>query len=60
MDPGHLGDLLARGLAGRARDRRSACTRDVRPWAGTFADVELRARRLAAGLRERGASAPAT
>ena len=27
---------------------------DVRPWAGTFGDVELVARRLAAGLRERG------
>ena len=27
---------------------------DVRPWTGTFADVELVARRLAAGLRARG------
>jgi acyl-CoA synthetase (AMP-forming)/AMP-acid ligase II len=26
----------------------------VRPWSGTFADVERPARRLAAGLRERG------
>ena len=27
---------------------------DVRPFAGTFRDVELRARRLAAGLQSRG------
>jgi hypothetical protein len=29
----------------------------VRPWSGTFADIELVARRLAAGLRERGVEA---
>ena len=29
----------------------------MRPWSGTFADIELVARRLAAGLRERGVEA---
>jgi acyl-CoA synthetase len=48
-----LGDLLARGL----REAPGAPFRvhsAVRPWAGTLRDVELVARRLAAGLRERG------
>lgn len=48
-----IGDLLAHGLAANgtvAFEVHSA----ARPWAGTFADVELLARRLAAGLRERG------
>ncbi len=48
-----LGDLLARGLrpaAGQAFRVHSA----VRPWSGTVGEVELVARRLAAGLRERG------
>jgi acyl-CoA synthetase len=48
-----LGDLVARSLAanpGTGFWVHSA----VRPFAGTFADVELQARRLAAGLRKRG------
>ncbi|MEU9017697.1 AMP-binding protein [Actinomadura sp. NPDC048394] len=48
-----IGDLLARGL----RDAPDAVFRvhsAVRPWSGTFRDVERVARRLAAGLRERG------
>jgi acyl-CoA synthetase len=48
-----LGDLLARGLQaapGTAFRVHSA----VRPWAGTFRDVERVARRLAGGLRARG------
>ncbi|MFF8450031.1 AMP-binding protein [Streptomyces leeuwenhoekii] len=48
-----LGDLLERGLSG-AGDVPFRVHSDVRPWAGTFADVERVARRLAAGLRERG------
>ncbi len=34
--------------------RRFRVYSDVRPWSGTFRDVELVARRLAAGLRARG------
>ncbi|MFI9408731.1 AMP-binding protein [Nocardia gamkensis] len=48
-----IGDLLAGGLAaapGTAFRIHSA----VRPWSGTFGDVEQIARRLAAGLRRRG------
>jgi acyl-CoA synthetase len=48
-----IGDVLARGLAaapGTAFRVHSA----VRPWSGTFGEVERTARRLAAGLRERG------
>jgi acyl-CoA synthetase len=48
-----LGELLARGL----KDVPEAGLRihsAVRPWAGTFGDVERVARRLAGGLRERG------
>jgi acyl-CoA synthetase (AMP-forming)/AMP-acid ligase II len=51
--PDTVGDLLARGLAAAPRtafDVHSA----VRPWSGTFAEVESVARRLAAGLRARG------
>src|SRR5258705_8566151 len=48
-----LGDLIARGLQaspGAAFHVHS----DARPFAGTFHDVEIQARRLAAGLRARG------
>src|SRR5258708_30284063 len=48
-----MGDLLARGLEaapGAGFRVHSA----VRPWAGTFRDVEQVARRLAGGLRARG------
>jgi acyl-CoA synthetase len=48
-----VGDLLARGLRA-APDTPFRVHSDVRPWAGTFAGVELVARRLAAGLRARG------
>ncbi|MEV0580205.1 AMP-binding protein [Streptomyces sp. NPDC050392] len=48
-----LGDLLARGLEA-ARDTEFRVHSEVRPWSGTFAEVELVARRLAAGLRVRG------
>ena len=51
--PDTLGDLLARGLAA-APGTEFRVHSDVRPYTGTFADVELTARRLAAGLRERG------
>src|SRR5690348_15687411 len=48
-----IGDLLARGLdaaPGTVFRVHSA----VRPWEGTFGEVERIARRLAGGLRERG------
>ncbi|RAV07137.1 AMP-dependent synthetase [Mycolicibacterium sp. GF69] len=48
-----LGELLARHLA-RNSQTGFWVHSDVRPFAGTFADVELRARRLAAGLHRRG------
>lgn len=48
-----IGSLLAHGLAA-STDVAFEVHSEVRPWAGTFADVELIARRLAAGLRERG------
>src|SRR5215469_5162531 len=48
-----LGDLLARGLAA-APESPFRVHSAIRPWSGTFEDVELVARRLAAGLRERG------
>src|SRR5919108_6245318 len=48
-----LGDLLGRALAA-APDADFRVHSAVRPWSGTFRDVELVARRLAAGLRERG------
>ncbi|WP_218040255.1 AMP-binding protein [Actinomadura sp. WMMB 499] len=48
-----LGELLARGLAA-APDTEFRIHSAVRPWSGTFRDVELVARRLAGGLRARG------
>ncbi len=48
-----LGDLLARGLAAHP-DTRFCVHSSVRPWSGTYRDVEHLARRLAAGLRARG------
>ena len=48
-----LGDLVARGLAANP-DTGFRVFSDVRPFDGTFADVEHLARRLAAGLCERG------
>jgi acyl-CoA synthetase len=48
-----LGDLLVRGLAA-SPDTDFVVHSAVRPWHGTFRDVETVARRLAAGLRERG------
>src|SRR5690242_3254724 len=51
-----LGDLVARGLAA-APDAGFHVHSRVRPYAGTFAEVEAVARRLAAGLRRRGVGA---
>lgn len=51
--PDTLGDLLAGGLAA-APDAQFCVHSAVRPYRGTFAEVELTARRLAAGLRARG------
>ena len=48
-----IGDLLARGL-GAAPEAEFRVHSAVRPWSGTFGEVERIARRLAAGLRERG------
>ena len=48
-----LGDILAKGLAA-APDAEFRVHSDVRPWSGTFRDVERIARRLAGGLRARG------
>ena len=48
-----LGDLLARGLV-QAPDTEFRVHSAVRPYTGTFAEVEHAARRLAAGLRDRG------
>ncbi|MFB4298728.1 AMP-binding protein [Actinomadura sp. NTSP31] len=48
-----LGEMLARGLAG-APGTVFRVHSAVRPWTGTFRDVERVARRLAAGLRARG------
>ena len=48
-----LGELLARGLAAHP-DTGFWVHSEVRPFSGTFRDVELMARRLAAGLRARG------
>ena len=51
--PETLGDLVAGGLA--ANPGTGFCVHSaVRPFDGTFADVELHARRLAEGLRKRG------
>lgn len=51
--PDTIGDLLARGLAA-APCAEFRVHSAVRPWAGTFEEVEWVARRLAAGLRARG------
>src|ERR1700674_5609467 len=51
-----LGDLLARGLAAHPGTTFSVHSA-VRPWSGTYGDVEVVARRLAAGLRARGVGA---
>jgi acyl-CoA synthetase (AMP-forming)/AMP-acid ligase II len=51
--PETLGDLIAEGLAANP-DTGFWVHSAVRPYAGTFADVELQARRLAQGLRARG------
>jgi acyl-CoA synthetase len=51
--PETLGDLLARGLQA-SPDTGFHVHSAQRPWAGTFRDVEVVARRLAAGLRRRG------
>lgn len=48
-----IGDLLAYGLDATP-DAEFRVHSAVRPWEGTFADVERTARRLAAGLRARG------
>jgi acyl-CoA synthetase len=48
-----LGDLLTLGLDA-APDTAFCVHSAVRPWSGTFRDVELVARRLAEGLRARG------
>lgn len=51
--PDTLGDLLARGLKDN-QDTTFRVHSSVRPFTGTFGDVERMARRLAAGLRARG------
>src|SRR2546426_12594983 len=51
-----LGDLVARGLKDNP-DTGFIVHSAVRPFAGTFSDVELEARRLAAGLHARGGGA---
>jgi len=48
-----MGDLLSRGLAEHP-DAVFRVHSAARPFTGTFRDVDLTARRLAAGLRERG------
>lgn len=48
-----IGDMVAGGLAA-SPDTGFRVYSEVRPFTGTFADVELLARRLAAGLRDRG------
>jgi acyl-CoA synthetase len=51
-----LGQVLAHGLQA-APDATFRVYSDIRPWSGTFADVEMVARRLAAGLCSRGVGA---
>lgn len=51
--PETLGSLLASGLEA-SPDTGFHVHSAQRPWAGTFGDVEVVARRLAAGLRRRG------
>ncbi|WP_067672673.1 AMP-binding protein [Nocardia miyunensis] len=48
-----LGDLVLAGLAA-APDATFRVHSEVRPWSGTFGEVERIARRLAEGLRRRG------
>ncbi|BBY30918.1 AMP-binding protein [Mycolicibacterium sediminis] len=48
-----LGDLIARGLLA-APEQTFVVHSEVRPYVGTWRDVEHSARRLAAGLRDRG------
>ncbi len=48
-----IGELLARGLDA-APDASFRVHSAVRPWSGTFRDVDRLARRLAGGLRARG------
>jgi acyl-CoA synthetase len=50
-----LGDLVASGLQANPTTTFRVHS-SVRPFAGTFRDVEIQARRLAAGLRSRGVS----
>ena len=51
-----IGTMLTRGLTA-APDTEFRVHSKIRPWSGTFGDVNLVARRLAAGLRERGVGA---
>ncbi|CAN5327465.1 AMP-binding protein [soil metagenome] len=51
--PDTLGNLVARGLAA-APDADFKVHSAVRPYSGTYAEVELTARRLAGGLAQRG------
>jgi acyl-CoA synthetase len=51
--PETIGDLLVRGLD-TAPETEFRVHSAVRPWSGTFREVERVARRLAAGLRARG------
>jgi acyl-CoA synthetase len=58
IDDGHwddqtLGELLDHGL-GAERDLEFRVHSRTRPWSGTFGELHEQARRLAAGLRERG------
>jgi acyl-CoA synthetase (AMP-forming)/AMP-acid ligase II len=48
-----LGEVLDRGLRGHP-DAPVTFRSAVRPWAGTYAEVEARARRAAGGMRDRG------
>src|SRR5690348_12719772 len=52
-DDDTLGDLVARGL-GRRGDVAFQVRSALRPWQGTFADVDASARRLAGALRADG------
>ncbi len=54
--PETLGDLVAGGLAANPAATFHVHSA-VRPFAGTFGDVEVQARRLAAGLKSRGVAA---
>jgi acyl-CoA synthetase (AMP-forming)/AMP-acid ligase II len=51
-----LGDLVASGLAANPATAFHVHS-EVRPYSGTFGEVEIQARRLAAGLRSRGVGA---